>query len=53
MFLEIDLGYPYNIRQKTERFPFAPGNKIINNGDFDEDMKKLKPKIIYDIKINL
>ena len=28
-FLEVDLEYPYNIRQKTKYFPFAPENKTI------------------------
>ena len=28
-FLEVDLEYPYNIRQRTKYFPFAPENKTI------------------------
>ena len=28
-FLEVDLECPYNIRQKTRYFPFAPENKTI------------------------
>ena len=30
-FLEVDLSYPYNMRQKTKNFPFAPENKSISN----------------------
>ena len=33
-FLEVNLSYPYNIRQKTKHFPFAPENKIIDPDDF-------------------
>ena len=28
-FIEVDLKYPDNIREKTKHFPFAPGKKII------------------------
>ena len=27
-FLEVDLSYPYIIRQKTKQFPFCPDKKI-------------------------
>ena len=42
-FLEVDLRYPDNIRQKTKFFPFAPVNKKINPDDFSEYMKTIKP----------
>ena len=42
-FLEVDLRYPDNIRQKTKFFPFAPVNKKINPADFSEYMKTIKP----------
>ena len=27
-FLEVDLEYPHNIRQKSKKFPFAPEKKL-------------------------
>ena len=33
-FLEVDLEYPYSIRQKTKYFPFCPENKSISKDDF-------------------
>ena len=43
-FLEVDLEYPHNIRQKTENFPFAPENKTISKDDFGPYMKSIMPK---------
>ena len=43
-FLEIDLEYPHNIRQKTKNFPFAPENKSISKDDFGPYMKSIMPK---------
>ena len=37
-FVEVDLSYPDNIRQKTKHFPFAP--EIFNPDDFSYSMKK-------------
>ena len=42
-FLEVDLGYPHNIKQKTKNFPFAPVNKKINSDKFNDYMKEIKP----------
>ena len=42
-FLEVDLSYPYNIRQKTKHFPFCPENKSISKDDINERMKTNKP----------
>ena len=28
VFLEVDLSYPYNIRQKTKHFPFFPEKNL-------------------------
>ena len=42
-FVEVDLKYPDNIKQKTKIFPFAPMNKKINPDDFNDYMKELKP----------
>ena len=43
-FLEIDLEYPYTIRQKTKHFPFAPENETISKNDFGPYMKSIMPK---------
>ena len=43
-FLEIDLEYPHNIRQKTRYFPFASENKSISKDDFSPYMKSIMPK---------
>ena len=50
-FLEVDLEYPYNIRQKTKHFPFAPGNKTVSKNDFDPYMKSIMPKNYVSHKI--
>ena len=39
-FLEADLSYPYNLRQKTEQFPFSPETKSISKENFKDYMKK-------------
>ena len=43
-FLEVDLEYPHNIRQKTKYFPFARENKTISKDDFGPYMKSIMPK---------
>ena len=43
-FLEFDLEYPHNIRQKTKIFPFVPENKTISKDDFGPYMKSIMPK---------
>ena len=40
-FLEVDLEYPYNIRQKTRYFPFCPENKTVSKNDFGPYMKSI------------
>ena len=42
-FIEADLTYPDNMKEKTKRFPFAPENKKINLEEFSNYMKELKP----------
>ena len=42
-FIEVDLKYPDNIKEKTKHFPFAPVNKKLNPDDFSEYMKEDKP----------
>ena len=44
-FLEVDLKYPDNIKEKTERFPFCPENKKIDPDKYNDYMNKIKPKI--------
>ena len=43
-FLEVDLEYPHNIRQKTKHFPFFPENKSISKNDFTPYMQSIMPK---------
>ena len=42
-FIEADLNYPDNIKEKTKSFPFAPLNKKINPDNFNDYMKEIKP----------
>ena len=42
-FVEVDLTYPNNIKEKTKNFPFAPVNKKINTDDFNNYMKEIRP----------
>ena len=41
-FIEIDLTYPDNIKEKTKNFPFAPVNKKINPDNFNDYMNEIK-----------
>ena len=41
-FIEVDLKYPDNIKEKTKNFPFAPVNKKINPDNFSDYMKTIK-----------
>ena len=43
-FLEVDLKYPDNIKQKTKYFPFCPENKKINPNKYNEYMNSIKPE---------
>ena len=42
-FIEVDLTYPNNIKEKTKNLPFAPVNKKINPDKFSDYMKEIKP----------
>ena len=42
-FVEADLIYPDNIKEKTKNFPFAPVNKKINHDTFNDYMKEIRP----------
>ena len=42
-FVEADLIYPDNIKQKTKSFPYTPVNKKINPDNFSDYMKEIEP----------
>ena len=42
-FIEADLIYPDNKKEKTKNFPFAPVNKKINPDNFNDYRKEIKP----------
>ena len=42
-FIEVDLIYPNNIKERTKNFPFSPLNKKINPDNFNDYMKEIKP----------
>ena len=42
-FVEVDLKYPDNLKEKTKHFAFAPLNKKISPDDFSDYMKTIKP----------
>ena len=41
-FVEVDLTYPDNIKQKTKNFPFAPVDKKNNPDGFSDYMEEIK-----------
>ena len=43
-FIEVDLTYPDNIKEKTKNYPFAPENNIIHKDKCKYYMKNIKPK---------
>ena len=43
-FLEVNLKYSDDIKQKTKYFPFCPENKKINPNKYNEYMKSIKPE---------
>ena len=43
-FLEVDLKYPDNIKEKTKNFPFCPENKKIIPDQYTDYLKKIIPK---------
>ena len=43
-FLEVDLNYPDNIKEKTKIFSFCPENQKINPNKYKKYMNKIKPK---------
>ena len=43
-FVEVDLRYPDNIKEKTMNVPFCPENKKLDKDKYNEYMKEIKPK---------
>ena len=43
-FVEVDLKYPDDIKEKTKIFPFCPENKIIPKDKYNDYMTKIQPK---------
>ena len=43
-FLEVDLKYPDNTKEKTKSFPFRPENKECDPDKYNDYMKKIEPK---------
>ena len=43
-FVEVDLRFPDNIKEKTKNFPLAPENKVIPKDKYNEYMKEIKPR---------
>ena len=43
-FLEVNLKYPDDMKQKTKYIPFCPENKKINPNKYNEYMKSIKPE---------
>ena len=43
-FVEVDLNYPDNIKEKTKNFPFAPGIYVFPKDKYNDYMKKIQPK---------
>ena len=41
-FVEADLIYPDNIKEKTKNFPLAPMNEKINPDNYNDYMKSIK-----------
>ena len=49
-FVEVDLRCPDNIKEKTKKFPFCPGNKVIPKGKYDDYMRTIQPKNYTGVK---
>ena len=43
-FVEVDLKYPDDIKEKTKNFPFCSENKKINPDKYNDYMNKIKPR---------
>ena len=49
-FVEVDLRYPDNKKEKTKNFPFCTENKVIFKDKNIDYMNKKKPKIVAKAK---
>ena len=52
VFLEVDLKYPDNIKEKTKCFPFSPPNKTSPQDEFSDNMIGTKPNKEDPKKVN-
>ena len=43
-FIQVNLKYPDDTKEKTKNFPFCPGNKVIRKDKYIDYTKKIKPK---------
>ena len=43
-FVEVDIRYPNNIKEKIKRFTFCPENKVIHKDKYNDYMKKIKSR---------
>ena len=43
-FVEVDLKYPDDIKEKRKSFPLAPENEIIADDKYNDYMKQIEPK---------
>ena len=43
-FIEVDLRYPNNIKEKTKNFPCCPEKKVIPKDKYNDYLKTIKPK---------
>ena len=48
-FVEVDLKYPDNIKEKSKIFPFCPENKVIPTDKYNDYLKKKATKELYKI----
>ena len=49
-FIEVDLQYPDNIKEKTKNFPFAPESKGFPKDKYNDYMKKIQPNTYTKVK---
>ena len=49
-FVEVDLSYPNNIKEKTKNFPLCLKDKRCKKNDFSDFMKKTKPDLYTQTK---
>ena len=43
-FIDVDLKHPDKSKEKARNLPFAPEKKVIRKDDYNDCMKKIKPK---------